>query len=431
MINANELKLLLEKYKIDYQKVIGKNPNVITKSFYESVKYVLEYLVDELKIESKNIEKCPSILYLNVYSIKENYDFLLNSDITISNINSCLHILSTEPNRLRETYYYVLENYGISVLNFTTSILSHRKDYIIEIERTFNKNKIKDKKIIMSACIQKIDSTEIEKIIKVCRENNIEITGSVFLRTSKEIEKIIKICKENNIEITGSVFLRTSEEIEEIIKVCGENNIEITGSIFKKPAEEIEKIIKVCKDNKIEITGSVFMKPAKEIEEIIKICKDNKIEITSSVFKKPAKKTEEIIKVCKDNKIEITGSVFLKPAKEIEKTCLFIKENYDERFLKRLIVIRDKDYLEKVFDLLKNYNVLDTVITSSSILGLKYDEIRTRILYLEENDIPICDNAKKFNSIFGMNDTRMKSKYGVTQKNLNERYLEKESEKKL
>ena len=69
MINANELKLLLEKYKIDYQKVIGKNPNVITKSFYESVKYVLEYLVDELKIESKNIEKCPSILYLNVYSI--------------------------------------------------------------------------------------------------------------------------------------------------------------------------------------------------------------------------------------------------------------------------------------------------------------------------------------------------------------------------
>ena len=42
---------------------------------YIAMEALEKYLVNELIIEAKNIEKCPSILYLNIYSIKENVNF--------------------------------------------------------------------------------------------------------------------------------------------------------------------------------------------------------------------------------------------------------------------------------------------------------------------------------------------------------------------
>ena len=37
-------------------------------------------------------------------------------------------------------------------------------------------------------------------------------------KSEEDIEKIIKVCKKNNIPVTGNVFLKTAEEIENIIK---------------------------------------------------------------------------------------------------------------------------------------------------------------------------------------------------------------------
>ena len=50
--------------------------------------------------------------------------------------------------------------------------------------------------------------------MKVCKDNGIEVIGSVFYKTADEIKEIVKVCQENGIEITGSVFLRTAEEIK-------------------------------------------------------------------------------------------------------------------------------------------------------------------------------------------------------------------------
>ena len=70
MIEQTDLMKLLESYKIDYKKVI--NDKVLDKGEYFGIKSVLEYLVNELKIYPKNIEKCPSILYLNVNEVRKN-----------------------------------------------------------------------------------------------------------------------------------------------------------------------------------------------------------------------------------------------------------------------------------------------------------------------------------------------------------------------
>ena len=454
MIEQTDLMKLLQSYKIDYKKVM--TDKVLDKGEYFGIKYVLEYLVNELKIYPKNIEKCPSILYLNVNEVRKNYEFLKQEKINISDVETCLHVLSTDNKDLKETYYYVLENYGLMTINRTTSILSCNKDRIIDIEKYGL-----SKDVTISASISRRTIYEIEEIIKICKKYNIEITGNVFYKSADEIEKIVEVCKKYNIEITGSVFLKSAEEIEKIIEVCKKYNIEITGSVFMKGAEEIEKIIEVCKKYNIgimvtvfrqsadeiekiieickkyniEITGSVFMKGADEIEKIIEICKKYNIEITGSVFLKSADEIEKIIEICKKYNIEITGSVFLKSAEEIEKiieickkydievtgsvflkkssslqkTIDFIIENYDERYLTPLIITKEPKHLSEVMPYLDSLGVLEFIINSASILTLTKEEIEKRVEIIKLLGEDIVKNGK-FNSVFGMNKTRLNNK---------------------
>lgn len=324
MIEQTDLMKLLESYKIDYKKVM--TDKVLDKGEYFGIKHVLEYLVNELKINPKNIEKCPSILYLNVNEVRKNYEFLKQEKINISDVETCLHVLSTDNKDLKETYYYVLENYGLMTINRITSILRCNKDRIINIE-------------------------------KYGLSKDVTISASVSRRTIYEIEKIIRICKKYNIEITGSVFKQNAEEIEKIVEICKKYNIEITGSVFLKSAEEIEKIIEVCKRYNIEITGRVF----------------------------------------------------LKKSSSLQKTINFIIENYNERYLTSLIITKEPKHLSEVMPYLDSLGVLEFIINSASILTLTKEEIEKRVEIIKLLGEDIVKNGK-FNSVFGMNKTRLNKK---------------------
>ena len=274
MISYEKLKEICDKYGIDFEKLIKTNNNVLKYGEYREICDTLDYLRDEVKISSKNIEKCPSILYFSTKKIRDNWEFLKGKEIAISNVETCLHVLNTDGSQMRETYQHVIDNYGIRYLNAITSILSIPTSRIKEIERRFQ-DKFKPKNFLQAAC-SRFSIEEIEKIIQVCEVHNIEVTGSVFRQSAEEIEKIIQVCEVHNIEVTGSVFRQSAEEIEKIIQVCEKHNIELTGSVFFKSAEEIEKIVQVCKAHNIELTGSVFFKSAEEIEKIVKVCEAHK-----------------------------------------------------------------------------------------------------------------------------------------------------------
>ena len=248
MVNREQLRKICDKYVLDSKKIIKNNENVIEKADYTSICYVLDYLKDTLKITSNNIEKCPSILYLNVGAIKENWRFLNEQKIHMNDVETCLHILSTEPKQLKETYKYVSDEnrYGKKYIEQITSILRVPVERIQEIEERCPEL---PKNNVLSAANSRRTIQEIEEIIKVCKENGIEATGTVFKRTAHEIEEIIKVCKENGIEATGTVFIKSAKEIEEIIKVCKENGIEITGSIFKKSPKQLKENIEFIKQN--------------------------------------------------------------------------------------------------------------------------------------------------------------------------------------
>lgn len=240
MIEAYTLESLLKKYGIDATKVINKNNNILEYGEYQDIDKTLNYLVKELHINARNIEKCPSIMYKAVNNIKENYEFLITTKINTGNIETTLHILNTNPKNLKETYNYVLNNYGIEYINRITSILSTSIDRIKQIEGLFN-----DKSLVISAAISRNSMDEIKRIIKVCNKNNIPITSSVFYKTAEEVEKIIEVCKKNNIPITGSIFLKATEEIEKSINYIKENygQAYLTPLIINKNVEHLKNVL--------------------------------------------------------------------------------------------------------------------------------------------------------------------------------------------
>ena len=374
MINRIQFEEICNKYGLDSKKLIKNNENVLEKADYNSICYVLDFLRDTLKVSPNNIEKCPSILYLKIEAIKENWNFLNEKKINTRDVATCLHILSTEPEQLKKTYEYVSDEnrYGKKYIEQITTILRVPVERIQEIEE---KCPELTKENILSAAISRKDIDEIKKIIKICKKNKIELTGSVFFKSAEEIEKIVEVCQKNKIEVTGSVFNRTAEEIEKIVEVCQKNKIKVTGSVFFKSAEEIEKIVEVCKKNKIELTGSVFKRTAEEIEKIVE--------------------------VCKKNKIKITGSVFLKNPKQLKENIEYIKQNYGEEYLTPLIVSKNLKHLQKTLPYLQSIGVLETIKTSASILSLTLEEIKERKAFIESIGEPIV-KENKFNSIFGM-----------------------------
>ena len=366
MVNRKQLEEICNKYGLDSKKLIKNNENVLEKADYNSICYVLDFLRDTLKVTPNNIEKCPSILYLKIEAIKENWKFLNEKKINTRDVETCLHILSTDPEQLKKTYEYVsAENrYGKKYIEQITTILRVSVERIQEIEE---KCQELTKENILSAANSRKDVDEIKKIEQVCKENGIEITGSVFLRTAAEIKEIVEVCKENKIEITGSVFKRTAAEIKEIVEVCKENGIEATGSVFFKTATEIKGIVEVCKENIIEITGSIFVKNSKQLKENIE----------------------------------------------------YIKQNYGEEYLTTLIVSKNLKHLQKTLPYLQSIGVLEIIKTSASILMLTVEEIKERQAFIESIGEPIV-KENKFNSIFGL-----------SRKNYQKKVKEYEEKKKI
>ena len=113
----NNFDHILSKYNLKFSK--------------EKERILREYVkIEELDYSRRNIERCPSILYRNLKSIKNNYDFLKEKRIYNYNIETCLHILSSNENDLVNTYYYVEKIFGKDIFNKNTTILRIKKDRI-------------------------------------------------------------------------------------------------------------------------------------------------------------------------------------------------------------------------------------------------------------------------------------------------------------
>ena len=345
MIEKYELSILLEKYSINPKKIIDKNENILTYGEYIDINNTLDYLVNELKINIIYIEKCPSIMYLNVSSIKSNVKFLKKNKIRFSSVENCLHVLSTTPEQLEETYEYVERKYGVNAIEKTTSILSVPKDKIIDIENLNIPNM--NKNDILSIAVGVNDIKDIIKIIQSKEFKDYpELFTSTVLAYAK-LEDIIKII--NSEEFKKHPELFTSQvlahaNLEDIIKIINSDEFKKHPELFtsevlaRAKLEDIKTLLNLpyFKEEKYKhlLTSSLLAKAKSVIKKLpilFEIAMDFEIEdyITKSYLLKSPSQNYAIISYLNDNNLPFVVDGKLNSMFNIQPMVLKKKYNID------------------------------------------------------------------------------------------------------
>ena len=382
MIETYTLTMLCEKHGVDTNKIVNKNNNILEYGEYNKIDYTLNYLINELGINPKNIEKCPSILYRNVEQIKENVNFIKFKNISFSNIETCLHVLSTESNELQNTYNYVLKNYGILAIEKITSILSVPVNIINAIESLNIRfiNRIGNLSVAVGVGWGSTNFGEIQKIIQ-SREfkEHPELFTSQTLARAK-LEEIQKIIQSREFKEHPELF--TSE------------------TLAHAKLEEIQKIIQSPEFKEhSEMFTSTTLAHAK-LEEIQKMIQSREFKEHPELF------TSETLAHAKLEEIQ-----------KLLKMDVWKDPKYTN-LLTSSIVAKSKQMIIKIPILLKiaNFYQIEEYINTSFLLFSPSQNFAL-IKYLEENNIPLVTN-NKLNPIFGKQPGVLKKKYNIDLKNL-------------
>ena len=471
MIGEFTLKILCDKYGVSSEKIVNKNNNILTEGKYNEISDILNYLINDLKMEAKNIEKCPSILYRNVNAIKENFKFLKENKLSFSSIETCLHVLSTEPNDLREIYTYVDENYGKKAIEKTTSILSSKKDLLIEVEKIgLNKNwnlsiasgisfgfttLDEVKKITGSQEFKKhpelftsevLAFSSLEKIHDIIKSQEFEDHPELFTSTTlahaslKDIQDIVKSeeFKDHPELFTSQVLAHSSlKNIQDIIKSQEfEDHPELFTSTTLAHAslKDIQDIIKSeeFKDHPELFTSEVLAYASlKDIQDIIKSeeFKDHPELFTSTTLAHASlKEIQDIIKSqeFKDHPGLFTSEVLARSNIEDISKLLQLPCWEDEKYkhlLTSTILSKAKKMVTKVPILIRmaEYYQIDGYIKTTYLL-LSPSQIFALINYLKDNNISLVIN-NKLNSLFGYQPSMLKKKFGIDLKELMKIYV--------
>ena len=179
MINEVSLESICKKYGINYVRLIQHHDSILKRGNYEEIESMLKLLINDLKIQPKNIEKCPSILYKNVEVVEENINFLKSEHFKMNSIESCLHILSADPDSFKQMYYYVTTKYGAAALYKHLSILSVPIDILKAVENLYIPNIGSDGNLTIAMGID-YENTTLKDLINVLDSEEYRMYSHLF-----------------------------------------------------------------------------------------------------------------------------------------------------------------------------------------------------------------------------------------------------------
>ena len=421
MIGNYTLAMLCEKYGIDATKIVKKNNNVLDLGEYSRIDYVLDYLVNELKIDARNIEKCPSILYRNVFQIKKNVLFLKSKDISFSDIETCLHVLTTEVDELKNTYNYVLENYGLSVIERITSVLSVPVSIIKDVESLNIGFENPSDNLGIAVGIE-WGSTNVEEIVKIINSEEFKAHPELFTSTTlahaklEDIKAIINSEEFKNYPelFTSQTLART--KLEDIKAIINSEEFKTHPELFTSQTlahAKLEAIKAIINSEEFKAHPELFTSQTLAHAKL----EDIKAIINSEEFKAhPELFTSETLAHAK-----------LEDIKKLLQMDLWNNSKY-ANLLTSSIVAKSKQMLKKIPILIKlaeNYGFEECLNTNFLLHSPSQNYALIR--YLKENDIPLTINGK-LNSIFGYQPGVLKKKYNIDLNILMDKYPFNEQE---
>ena len=444
MIGEYTLKKLCDKYGLNADKLIKKNNNILDYGEYLNIDKTLDYLINVLKINSNNIEKCPSILYRNVRAIKENIDFLKNLNINFSDIETCLHVLSAEPSELKETYEYVKDNYGLAIINRLTSILSVPKSVICSVENLGIPFVNKNGNLSVAVGVE-WGSTNIEEVQKIIQSPEFKAHPELFTSTTLSHAKLEEI--QNMIqspEFKAHPELFTSQtlahaKLEEIQKIIQSSEFKAHPELFTSTTlahaklEEIQKMIQSPEFKEHpELFTSTTLAHAK-LEEIQKIIQSPEFKAHPELFTSKtlaSAKLEDIQKIIQSSEFkahpELFTSTTLASAKLEDIQQLLQMECWQDPRFKTLlspsIVAKSKSMIDKIPILIKlaEDNEIDNFLNTSFLI-FSPSQNYAIIEYLKTENKPLVIDGK-LNPIFGKQSGVLKKKYGIDLKTIMQQF---------
>ena len=412
MIGEHTLEILCNKYNISKEKLVDNNNNMLSYGEFNEIDRTLDYLINSLKLSSSNIEKCPSILYRNTDNIKDNADFLKKQKISFSSIESCLHVLSTDPNQLIQTYNYVEKKYGTVTINAGPSILACSIDIIDSVEK-----------------------------LGLNKEYNLAIAASISLGHTK-LENVKEIIKSDEYKKYPELFTSQTlahAKLEDIQKIINSDEFKEHPELFTSQTlanaklEDIQEIIKSDEFKKYpELFTSTTLAHAK-LEDIQKIINSDEFKEHPELFTSETlahaklEDIQEIINSAEFKKYpELFTSTTLAHAKlediqELLNLSCFQNEKY-KRMLTPSIVSNSRSMIKKMpilIEMAEYYKIDDHINTN--FLRHSPSQNYALINYLIENDNPLVIN-EKLNPIFSYQPGVLRKKYGINIKVLMDRY---------
>ena len=441
MIGEYTLKILCDKYNILSENVINKNNNILTYGEYLDIDKTLNYLINELKVSKKNIEKCPSILYRNVDAIKKNIDYLKQQKVSFSSIESCLHVLSAEPIDLKDTYKYIEENYGIEAINRNTSILSCNKDLIIEVEKL---ELDKEWNLAIAVGID-FASTTLEEVIDIINSEEYKEHPELFTSTTiarvklKDIRDMLdsEEYKEHQELFTSQTLARA--KIKDIKELLHSDEYKEHPELFTSETLAYAKIKDIKEllhseeyKEHPELFTSTTLAHAKirDIKDILhsEEYKEHPELFTSQTLARAKIKDIKDILHSEEYKEhpELFTSQTLANAKIGDISTLLQMPYWSDIRFKHLltssVLAKAKQMINKLPVLIKiaEYYEIDEYLNTSFLL-MSPSQNFALINYLSDNNIPLIINGK-LNSIFGKQPGFLKKRYGIDVKEQIKKY---------
>ena len=261
----------------------------------------------------------------------------------------------------------------------------------------------------------------MKEVSKVCEELGVSYKegGNLFRKKALEIKDIVAACLEYDISYKdgGTVFERSGEEIRNISKYCLEKGIKYKsgGTIFSKNLEGIKEIVEVCEKEGIDYreSATVFLRQPKEIGEIVKICKEYGIDYGDggSAFSKKPDVLKEVIEACVEVGIEPVGVALCSKPERIRENAKYIRENYGQEYVTRMIISQNPERLREVLPYLDEFGYLVGLLNGSAgILSLSLNEIKEREKVVRREGEEVLVNGK-FNPTFGQSRKKYKQRH--------------------
>ena len=377
MISEYNFEILCHKYNLSKDNFFKKNSSILKQGKFQEIDATLNYLINDLNINVRNIEKCPSILYRDVKQIKENVNFIKSKSLSFPNIETCLHVFSTESNELKKTYDYVFKNYGHQAIEKITSILSVSVDIISDVE-SLNIGFTNPIGNLAVAVGVEFGSTSINEVSKILQSKEYEEHPELFtsqVLAQAKLEDIQKILQSKEYEEHPELF--TSQVLAHA------------------KLEDIQKILqsKEYQEHPELFTSEVLAKA--KLEDIQKILQSKEYQEHPELF------TSEVLARAKIEDIE-----------KLLQLPYWVDEKY-ERLLTSSVIANSKSMIKKLPNLIKlaEYYEIDEFINFGYLKSSPSQNFAL-INYLLENNIPLIVN-NKLNPLFLRTSGVLKKKHGI------------------